>query len=306
MKYKITDYLLLIVLIGFGALATASAQPRTSNPETEDIATAVMTLSPGQTLRISVLNPLPPALPGADGRKFKMLVAPLVLAADGRVIARRDEITLEPGEFQSFDFKRTDLPGETGMDGLPLRIEVRRRFPGFFGTVRVASGDVNGVVELIDDLTGRTEAVASLRRVFTTRSSNEQLQMRPALFGLSDGQTLRVHVTHMKGDEGNQLLHARIRLQDSNGNLIAESSELVIPPGEFRSYDFPRNALPLTGEPGTGRVQMAANIFLKFDPGKIDSVNATLELVDNSTGRTTALLLPAIQRIRNINNCSSC
>ena len=75
-------------------------------------------IAPRQTLRITVLLPRlsVPRLPRAeDGRKYKMLVAPLILDADGRVIVSRPEITLEPGQFHSFDFERAELPpGEPG------------------------------------------------------------------------------------------------------------------------------------------------------------------------------------------------
>ena len=62
-----------------------------------------------------------------------MQFAVTILNADGGVIARSDEITLDPGEFHSFDFKRADLPlvGEPGTGRLQVRSEFRRRFfPG--------------------------------------------------------------------------------------------------------------------------------------------------------------------------------
>lgn len=112
---------------------------------------------PGQTLRISVVNPLGPPLPDEDGRKFKMLFAPLILDADGRVIARSDEITLDPGESHSFDFKRADLPlaGEPGTGRLQVRSEIRRRF--FSGIAsRIPQGVFPGTLELIDNSSGKT------------------------------------------------------------------------------------------------------------------------------------------------------
>ena len=113
-------------------------------------------------------------------------------------------------------------------------------------------------------------------------------------------------MAHLSEGARRQVLRARIVLNDAGGNAIAQSSELAISPGEFRSYDFSRGDLPLMGEPGTGRVQIAANIFLKFDPEDLGSVSATLELVDNSTGRTTALMVLAVQKIKEVNVCKTC
>ena len=95
-----------------------------------------MTLSAGQTLRISVANSLPPSAQVGEGRKFKMLFAATVFETNGRLIAHSDEITLAPGEFHSFDFNRADLPpsAERGIGALQLRCEIRRHtFPGFGG-----------------------------------------------------------------------------------------------------------------------------------------------------------------------------
>jgi len=108
-----------------------------------------------------------------------------------------------------------------------------------------------------------------------------------------------VSVANTAADRGSQPLLARIRLDDAGANLIAGSGELLIPPGEFRSYDFPRSALPLTGEAGTGRVQMKATVFVAID-NNIDTSDATLELMDSSTGRTAGLYIPAVQKVRTI------
>jgi hypothetical protein len=139
------------------------------NPKTFQIISAgkdhLIGIVSGQTLRISVFNPLAPPPPGADSLKFKMLFAPLILLADGSVVAQGDEIALDPGEFHSFDFKRADLPlaGVPGADRLQARVEIRRRFfPGFVS--RFPQGDLDGaptVVEIVDDSTGKTTTLSS-------------------------------------------------------------------------------------------------------------------------------------------------
>jgi hypothetical protein len=112
-------------------------------------------IAPGQTLRVSTLNTLEPAAPGDDGRKFKMLFAATLLLSDGRVIAKTDEITLDPGEFHSFDFKRADLPrgGEFGE-----RLQTRARV--IWKKLQLKT-DFPSSVELVDDITGKTTVFIS-------------------------------------------------------------------------------------------------------------------------------------------------
>jgi hypothetical protein len=306
MGHKFTNGHSLIPMLGMFVLLTVQAHAQTEQTQTrviQDI--APVGLAYGQTLRITVANPPPAAAPRGDLTKYKMLVAPLILDAEGRVIARRDEVTLAPGEFHSFDFKRADLPlpGEPGTGRLQVRGAIQRRlFQGFVS--RFSSGpSTNTVVELVDDLTGQTEAMALLRVETSPTSSSEQCLPQPIPLGLAHEQSLRVSVVNANGTllvSKQQPLRARVRLDDAGGNLIAQSTELVIPPGEFRFYDFARSSLPLTGEDPTGRVQMAANVFLKFDSAidQSDSASVTLELVANVSGRTISLLLPAVQKVR--------
>jgi hypothetical protein len=310
MENPMARYSLITLMLVTFAPFTLQAQTPTEQTRQVSIVQdmAPVSLSYGQTLRITVINPLPP--PGADGRKFKMLVAATILDCAGRVLASRDEITLNPGEFHSFDFNRADLPspGRTDTGLLQLRGEIRRRFYGGVGSIAVAGGDVNdglitfrdlnGVIELIDNLTGQTQAAAALLNDVALTDSSGQFQTQSSLLGLTYGQSLRVSVAHPNRDGQRQTLRARIVLSDPSGTVLAQSDELSVPPGAFRSYEFPRTALPVTGENPTGRVQMAANVFLKFDSVTRGEVAVILELVDNSTGRTIGLLLPAIQVVR--------
>jgi hypothetical protein len=117
----------------------------------------------GQTMRISVVNPdhLQPQAP--DGRKFKMLVAPLILNAHGDVIAAGDEITLDPGEFHSFDFDRDEiaLQGEQGTGRLQVHSQIRFRFFSIVERTRITPDEVPASLELIDNSTGSTTVLIS-------------------------------------------------------------------------------------------------------------------------------------------------
>ena len=110
---------------------------------------------PGQTLRVSTLNTLEPAAPGEDGRKLKILFAVTLLLSDGSVIARTDEIALDPGDFHSFALIRADLPlsGEFGE-----RLQTRARV--IWKTFRLKT-EFPSSVELVDDITGKTTVFIS-------------------------------------------------------------------------------------------------------------------------------------------------
>jgi len=121
-----------------------------------DLGSAGVGFVPEQTLRVTVLNPFPPA-PDGDGRSYKMLFAFIILDTAGRVVARRAEIELDPGEFQSFDFTSVDLPvaSEPGTGRLQVRCEIERRF--FHGiAARISQGKSVGVLELVQGTTGET------------------------------------------------------------------------------------------------------------------------------------------------------
>jgi hypothetical protein len=86
-----------------------------------------------------------------------------------------------------------------------------------------------------------------------------------------------------------------VKFFDESGNLIAQSDESVIPPGESRSFDLNRDALSLPGETGTGRLQTRGSWSLMVRGASAHRANssrrvaASFELVDNLTGKTEVL-----------------
>ena len=146
-------------IVGVGSKPAAAAGGAVQDSVWIDLGSPVG-IAPEQTLRITVFNPLPPAPPGEDGRKYMMLVAPVILDADGQAIARQGEVALAPGQSHSFDFTRADLPaaGEPGTGRLQVRSAIQRRFfPGIVS--RISAGTVDrfpGALELVDQGTGTT------------------------------------------------------------------------------------------------------------------------------------------------------
>jgi hypothetical protein len=121
-----------------------------------------------------------------------------------------------------------------------------------------------------------------------------------APIGLVFGQTLRITVAHVSGDAGQEQappdLRVGVWILDAQGRTIAQSAPVQIPRGGFHSFDFDRAALPLSGEPGTGRLQVSARLVMRVaepytftdDPKAPAWIVPSLELIDNSTGRTAA------------------
>ena len=116
-------------------------------------------------------------------------------------------------------------------------------------------------------------------------------------WGMVRGQTARFTVVNPnapdRGNTSNGQARCQVVLYDGFNNVIAQSAEITIPPGEFRSVDFSRDALGLTGEPGTGRVQTRGmiNVYVHHLSRTTSPPDfpTSLELVD-STGQTTLLM----------------
>jgi hypothetical protein len=112
-----------------------------------------------------------------------------------------------------------------------------------------------------------------------------------ALVGLARGDLLRFTAFNpLKTESGrpNEPISLQLKLYDAHGHVIAESPQVEIPPGEFRSIDFNRDELPVPGEPGTGRAQVLYNVRYVLRDRNIFAATS-LEIVDSSTGRTTVL-----------------
>jgi len=147
---------------GFNELSledTAGKENSWAKPEGFQIISAgrdeLIGVVPGQSLRLSASNPMP----ADDDRRFKMLFAFTVFDANGTVIAEGDEITLEPGESQSFDVPYSQLAaaGAEITGRVQVRTEMRRFFPGIVN--RISAGGRNSPpasLELVDSSTGRT------------------------------------------------------------------------------------------------------------------------------------------------------
>jgi len=135
--------------------------------------------------------------------------------------------------------------------------------------------------------------------------------------GIARGQTLRTTVANLVKLEGREQdpveVSARVLLYDANGVVIAQTEARTVPIDSMRSFDFNREAIPLPGEPGTGRLQVRA--VLKVRCTNVNRreaktivakaaklLPASMELFDNTTGQTqsgVSILEFAVENVPN-------
>lgn len=108
-------------------------------------------------------------------------------------------------------------------------------------------------------------------------------------WGFARGETARISVTLRRLANPQQpTISARIQLLDTEGRVISQSDEIRVEPGQIRFWDAPRDLIPVSGEPGTARLQVRTRIVVTtsatdFDP---ESLMPTIEIIDDITGRT--------------------
>jgi hypothetical protein len=264
-------------------------------------------LARGQSLRITGLNPHEPGLPGPDGRKYKMLVAVLIL--DGSVAAQSDEFVIEPGEFHSFDFDREDLhvAGEPDTGRVQVCARIRYRFFSLVDRTHLPPASL----ELVDLSTGRTTAATSHKpkEIVVVGSSPADPHIFTADIrstGMVHGQALRFSLLN-SNDPSQTARNVPVRvvltLFDAQGLQIAQSPSVAIPAGEFRWIDFNRDDLALAGEPGTGRVQVNGNWTMSVQDAvaQFGEFPAALEIIDTATGVSAGGFTTIMRVVRNAN-----
>ena len=78
--------------------------------------------------------------------------------------------------------------------------------------------------------------------------------------------------------------------------VIAQTAAVAVDVGRFQSFDFDRDEINLPGEPGTGRLQVRAEVTVigrLKDPdiplkrGVLDTFDDAVEVIDTLTGQTT-------------------
>jgi hypothetical protein len=109
-----------------------------------------------------------------------------------------------------------------------------------------------------------------------------------ALVALAPGDTLRFTAFNpAPAGEVGEPISMQMRLYNENGRVIANSAEVAIPPGEFRTIFFKRDELPLAGEPGTGILQVRTVPLWHFTSSIPVKVTTSLEVMPAPGGTTS-------------------
>jgi hypothetical protein len=281
-RYFVRNILIAkLAALALGALCFLQAPVR-AQEMTSIVMFPSVGLAPGQSLRLTLFNPnVTPVRFQAQIHYYHGFTGGIYVAS-GYVTNNRDA-------FQSFDFRRSDIPlaGEAGTGRIQLNPSIRMSFSEAIGAV-VASMEV---IEIRDG-TSNTVFVAEIPPSQAGGNGNVVLlggAARDILMGIVPGQTLRVTLFNPPASESDtqvEPVSGHVKVFDGSGNLIAQSPEQIIPSGEFRSFDLNRDALPLRGEAGTNRAQARIKPFFKFESERLSPILASFEIVDTGTGRT--------------------
>jgi len=133
-------------------------------------------------------------------------------------------------------------------------------------------------------------ALSLLQLAVSAQSSNELIVGQTALAGLARGELIRFTAFNpVLTDAGhpNEPISLKLRVFDALGNVIAESPEVTIPPGQFRWIDFDYDDLPITGEAGTLRKQFRTIPLWGLRSRSRLHVSTSLDALNSSTGAGT-------------------
>ena len=255
-----------------------------------------------QSVRATVANLVPA---GANGNNVVTIEASLSIYDEhGTVVAQTERTQIRPGKFHSFDIHRIAI-GSRG-DERTGRAEVFDELKVFASglddaeaeAVRERAAEFIPVsFELVND-TGETSVADIVDGASNTLLVGERppsstggsgvafgdgsVRFLSHSVGIVSGQSLLFSARNLSGDP----IGLRVKVYDKNGDVIAVSPEVEIPPGEFRTVRFNHDDLVMPEEPGTSRKEVRMDPFFNFKASRLSRVLASLEVVDTRTGRT--------------------
>ena len=274
----------------------------------------------GQTLRYTWAN-----LSDPDPRKREFEPSSIrvrLVAADGSVIAQKEAAAVAVGQSQSFDFNRDQInvPDSGGTGRLQARLEATLSGTMWSWIVRINPEVIETfdvAVEVIDNSSGRTTVIKGRGFsgiVLTDSPGKESVNPKAyqvisagkdRMYGIIPGQSLLVHALNITDPQSREQAEpVKVKAYDKDGNVIAESDSVQIPPRQFRTIRFKYEDLRTASETDTGRKQVRFRMFGLIDrthlstaaqpilpPGNdlVISDLVSIEIVDDNTGGTLLL-----------------
>lgn len=294
-------------IIRFAALALVALcflqAPVRAQETTRNIIFPSVGVASDQNLSLTLFNPTD--TPVQAQAQLHHSGGMLVGLGDGSV--RFLSASIQAGAFHSFKFKRSDilLRGEDGTDRVQIlpSVHISKAEP-WAPTDRLA---VSMETISISDGTSNTLLVSEVIPSRPSSGGGRDILVggdaRDVLMGIGRNQTARVTVYHPSrlvlaengSYEKSEAISGHVKVFDGSGNLIAQSPELVIPPGEHRSFEY--NPY-ITVDYVENRAQVRIKPFLTFESKRLPALPAddrvitslvSFEVVDNATGKTVTL-----------------
>ena len=248
-------------------------------------------LAPGQKLRLTLFNPT--GEPVSAQAQVHHSGGIIVGMGDGSVRF------IGGDTFHSFDLNRSDIlaSGEEGTGRLQLRASCYIRMAQPW--LRIDGLAVSMETIEIADGTSNTILASEVIHHPVDGGGIDALiggDVSDALMGIVPGQTLRTTIFNPPAFEAGDgsgpqgpASNGHVKIFNVNGIMLAQSDNAVIQPGDSRSFDFDRDAFSSPGETGTQRQQVRVKPFFEFRSQRLSRVLASIEIVDNRTGKTEAL-----------------
>jgi hypothetical protein len=228
------------------------------------VKTPLVPIIPSQIVRLTIVaGPITPP-PGVPVEAVLGFLGP-----DGNPIGPSSQVSLNPGQTASLDLNANALPALAQLG----RMEILPVVAPPAGSVGF-NGEIRSSVEVFDVATG-------FGSVFVVGS--ETLPEAPifAPQALASGQNMRLNVFSVDSTP----CVATLGFLDSNGTPIGPTMPVTLSGGQSASLDLNSASLGIpSGAPG--RIELQPQVTLGSANGSSVACPASVEVFDNSTGRT--------------------
>lgn len=146
-----------------------------------------------------------------------------------------------------------------------------------------------------------TTAAFLLARTSSQPAASAQIQdgsvrfLSNSILGMTLGQTVRVCIGTT--DPRGPVLDWSVRFSDQDGTLLFQLLDQRSPGGEWRCGNIARSMLPVAGDAGTGRAQVAMQVVVKAPAGTNSSEFIGSADLIAATGTTQAYLVIQFQKV---------